>query len=350
MKVKKLLALLLSGVLAASVLTGCGLNKDAVVATLDGQEITLGVANFAARLNQAQYDDFYVAYMGEDVWKTSMSGTGPTMEDNTKNSVISSIQDLYTLEAHMADYGVTLSEEENAAIAAAAKEFMADNSEEAIEALGATEEIVTEYLTLVTIQSKMFNAIAADADTVVSDEDANTSAYSYVYISKKSYTNEAGEAVQYTEEELAELAKTVEAFASEAEAESLDTAAAKYGYTVSAGTFANDTTNLDEAVLTALRGLTEEGQIADLVETDAAYYVLRLDALTDAEATAEHRETIISERQSALYTEVLDGWAAESEWELKEKVWEKVSFDNLFTTTVPTEAVETTEAVESTEN
>lgn len=343
MKVKKLSALLLSGVLAASVLTGCGLDKDAVVATLDGQEITLGVANFAARLNQAQYDDFYVAYMGEEVWKTDMYGMGVTMEDSSKSSVISSIQNLYTLEAHMADYGVTVSDEENAAIVAAAKEFMADNSDKAIEALGATEEIVTEYLTLVTIQNKMYNAIVADADTVVSDEDANTSAYSYVYISKTSHTDESGASVEYTEEELVELADTVEAFASEAAAESLDTAATKYEYTVSTGTFANDTTTLEEAVLTALQAMTEEGQISDVVETDTAYYVLRLDAITDVEATETHRETIISERQQALYTEVLDAWIAESEWKLNEKVWEKVSFDNLFTTTEPTEAVESTE-------
>ena len=51
MKVKRFTTLLVSSVLAASMLVGCGgINKNETVATLDGQEIKLGVANFAARL------------------------------------------------------------------------------------------------------------------------------------------------------------------------------------------------------------------------------------------------------------------------------------------------------------
>ena len=57
---------------------------------------------------------------------------------------------------------------------------MEDNSKDAINALGATQEIVEEYLTLETIQSKMKAAIVAGADTNVTDEEAKTGAYSYV--------------------------------------------------------------------------------------------------------------------------------------------------------------------------
>lgn len=49
---------------------------------------------------------------------------------------------------------------------------MEDNSKDAINALGATQEIVEEYLTLETIQSKMKAAIVAGADTNVTDEEA----------------------------------------------------------------------------------------------------------------------------------------------------------------------------------
>ena len=81
------------------------------------------------------------------------------------------------------------------------------------------------------------------------------------------------------------------------------------------------------------------------METDNYYYVLRLDEITDADATEEHRQEIISQRQSDLYNEVLQGWKDEAEWVLKDKVWDKVTFDNLFTTTV--ESTETTETTES---
>lgn len=351
MRIKKIAASLISSVLAASMLAGCGVNKDAVVATLDGKEITLGVANFSARLQQAQYDDFYVAYFGEDVWSSDLYGNGSTMEDNTKDSVIGSLQELYTVKAHMDDYGVSLTEEEQTAIADAAAGFMSDNTDEAIEALGATEDIVKEYLTLLTVQTKMYDAIIVDADTEVSDEEANTSAYSYVRVSKTTYTDDNGNAVEYTDEQKAELAAKMDVMLHETEELPLETVAENNGYTVSTGTFAADNTTLDEAVLTALQGITEEGGIADVVETDSYYYILRLDKITDEEATEEHRQEIIEERQSDYYTEIVEGWKEASEWTLNEKVWKKVSFDNLFTTVAPeTETVEETESVEGTES
>ena len=347
MNTKKFTALLLSGVMAASVLAGCGgIDKDAVVATLDGQEIKLGVANFAARLQQAQYDDFYTAYFGEDVWNSDRYGNGTTMQDNLKDSVIGSIEDMYVLKNHMDDYGVALSEEDQTAIKTTAAEFMSVNTDDALEAMGATEDIVEEYLTLVTIQTRMREAIIVDADTNVSDEEANTSDYSYVVISKTSYKDADGNTVDYTDEEKADLADTVKKFQSAATTVTLEDAADEFGYTVSTGSFASDTTTLDADVLAALQGLTEEGQVSDVVETDSSYYVLRLDTITDADKTEQHRQEIIGNRQSELYSEVLQGYKDEAEWVLNEKVWKTVTFDNLFTTTVESTETETVDSTE----
>lgn len=332
MRTRKLTALLLSGVMAASILTGCGgVDKDAVVATFDGTEVALGVPNFSARLQQASYDDFYVAYFGEDVWSSDLYGNGTTMEETIKDSVMQSMFDTYVLEAHMADYGVELSEEDKNAIIETAAAFIAANDKDALDALGADQEIVERYLTLATIQNRMRTAIVAEADIQVSDEEANTSAYSYVRVSKTTYTDADGNSAEYTEEELAELSETMEAFAAEAKTGNLEDAAEKYEYSVSSGTFTADNETLDEAVLTALKGL-KEGEISDVIGTDSYYYVVRLDAKTDAEATETTRQNLISQRQSEYYDEVLSGWEEEHEWEIKDDVWEKVTFDNLFTT------------------
>lgn len=334
-------ALLLSGALAASVLTGCGgLNKDATVATLDGEEISLGVANFAARLQQVTYDDFYVSYFGDDVWSSSV-GDG-TMEDMTKSSVMDSVEELYILQKHADEYDVALSEDEKAAITAAAEDFIAANSDAALEAMGADQDIVEEYLSLLTIQSKMRAAIIVDADTDVSDEEANVSTFSYVRISKSTYTDADGNSAAYTEEEQEQLAKTVGIFVAQAKAGDLDEVSEEYGYTVYTATFTADDSSLDESLYEGVKDL-EEGEVSDVIDTDDYYYVARLDAKTDADATEQNRQSIISQRQSDLYDEVLEGWKEESEWIVKDKVWAKVSFDNLFTT-----VQESTETVEDT--
>ena len=344
---KRLMALLLSGVLAVSMFAGCGSEHDktAVVATDGTTDITLGLANFAARFSQAQQDDFYVAYFGQSVWNTDMYGYGTTMEDDMKSSVLQSLYAMYAMKNHMADYGVEITAEDVAAISAVAESFISSNSAEAIEALGADREVVEAYLELLTIQSRMYDEIIKGADINVSDEEAKTSAYSQVYVSKTSYQNEEGNSVDYTEEERAVLAETVAAFAADAKANGLQAAAETYGYTVTTGTY-NANASVVAEVAEALKAMTADGQVSGVIELENAYYVVQMDSIVDAAATESNRQSIISARQSELYTEVVDGFVAESEWKVKNNVWESVSFDNLFTLTLretATEEAETTE-------
>lgn len=333
---KRLMALLLSGVLAVSMFAGCGaeMDKTATVATDGTNNISLGVANFAARLTQAQYDDFYVAYFGENVWRTDMYGYGTTTEDDLKANVMDSLYAMYAMKAHMADYGVEITTDDVTAISAAAESFISANSAEAVEALGAEREVVEEYLTLLTIQSRMYNEIIKDVDTNVSDEEANTSAYSQVYVSKTSYTDADGNTVEYTAEELEALAQNVKAFAEAAKANGLEAAAETYGYDVTTGTYNADSTVIAE-VETALTAMTEDGAVSDLIELENAYYVVQMDAVTDAEATESNRQAIISERETTLYTGVVDGYLESMVWELDEDLWAQVTFDNLFTVYLP---------------
>lgn len=347
MRKTRFAALMLSGVMAASILAGCGgVNKDAVVAVFDETEVPLGVPNFAARLQQAYSDDMYNYYFGGSAWDQDLSGTGVTTQEEVKNSVMDAMFELYTLDAHAQEYGVTVSEEEQTKIAEAAAAFLAANSKEAAEELGADTGVVEEYLRLLTVQAKMREAIIADTDTNVSDAEANTSAYSYVRISKTSYTDADGNTAEYTEEELQALQDTVKAFAAEAQEKTLEEAAEAQTYTVSTGTFTAEEDSLDEAVLAALKAL-DEGAVSDVIDTENAYYVVRLDAKTDAEATEATRESIIREREDALYEEVLTGWQETHTWEVKEDVWKEVKFDRLFTTIEPVEETEEADVTEA---
>ena len=105
MNSRKITALLLSSAMALSVLTGCGgVNKDKTVATLNGEPVKLGVANFAARFGQAGADDFYTAYFGKNVWTSDLYGNGTTGQDNFKDSVMDSLEDMYVLQLHMDEH------------------------------------------------------------------------------------------------------------------------------------------------------------------------------------------------------------------------------------------------------
>ena len=58
---KKAAVLTAAGALAAMTVTGCSgsINTDSVVAIVGEDDITLGLANFYARMTQGQYETYY---------------------------------------------------------------------------------------------------------------------------------------------------------------------------------------------------------------------------------------------------------------------------------------------------
>lgn len=343
MRLKKLAALVLAGVLCVTSMVGCGVNADETAATLGEQTVSAGVVNFMCKYQKAMYDDLYISYFGEDYWEQDLYGYGTTMEEDLKDYVMATLHDLYTLQAHMSDYGVELTEEEKTAITEAAQAFIAANSEEAIEEFMATEEIVTEVLTLYTIQAKMYNAIIADVDTEVSDEEANMRGITLVEIGIDGAYDEDYNYVSYTDDEIAAIKSTAEKIVTEMSSSDLETAAENNGYTASESSYNKLDDTMDETLLAALNALGE-GQTSGVIETTSALYIARIDAEVDEDATAENREAIIAERESTLYSEVLDAWQEDDGWTVNDSVVEEIDFHNILTQTS-----ESTEDADSTE-
>ena len=177
---KKILILAMAGMLAATSLTGCGSFKDDdVVAVVGDKEITADIANFYARYTQAQYETYYAGYLGEDMWN-SEAMEGQTYEESVKDSVLKQLETMILLEEHMGDYEVSLSDKEKNAIESTAKEFDEANALEDKEKISGSLKTVKRVMTLMAIQQKMTEAIQADADTEVSDEEAAQKSMQYV--------------------------------------------------------------------------------------------------------------------------------------------------------------------------
>ncbi len=333
MRTKKVTALLLTAaMLTGMTVSGCGnkINDTATFATLDDTTITMGVANFCAKYEQAMYDSYYMAIFGENMWESDLYGNGNTMTQDVKDEIEEELQTLYLLQAHMDEYDISVSEEEEAAILKAADDFIAANSKEAVKQIGAeNKDNVTELLRLRTIQNKMHNRIIEDADTEVTDEEAAQRSFSYVSVSTSGATDADGNQVEYTEEEKADLKSAAQEVA---KAEDFDAAAEAAGYTVSTASYGSaedENATMDTAVLEAADAL-KEGEVSDVIETDSAYYVVRLDSEHDEEATASKKEELISQKQEDYYNDILDGWKEASKWTLNESEWAKVTFEDHF--------------------
>lgn len=202
----------------------------------------------------------------------------------------------------MKDYNVELTEEENKKIEGAAKEFVKENKESAKEVVSGDEETVKRVLSLITIQEKMRQAMIADVDTNVTDEEAAQKSMQYVFFSFTK-TGEDGKTSTMSDEEKAELKKTAEQFIKGAEkAEDFEAYAKEAGYTATTKTFDAEETSPSEELIKAADAL-KEGEFTDVIEISTGYYVAKVTSLFDEEATETEKGNIVKERQNKRFNE-----------------------------------------------
>lgn len=343
MRTKKVIALLLAGVmLAATALSGCGteeIDKEATVLTVDGTEVSLGFANFVARYEQAQRDQFYVTYMGEDVWESDADGDGLTTEDTTKADIMTMIQSWFVLDGIKGDYGVEVSADMMAQITETAEQFMADNTEEAIAQLGATQEYVEAMLYYTVLESQIQEMIEAEATITVTDEDAKQRTFSYIMLSGVGETNEeTGLYEAYDEATLAEKEKEAESAVERAKTD-FDAVAEEFGYEDNTYSYGPDDATMDAAIIEAADGL-KEGEISGLIKGTNGYFVIRLDSEYDKEASDKNKASLIEAERVAYYEGVVAELVEAADIVVDEKQWEKVKFDSLFTIATGEETTE----------
>lgn len=320
------------GALAAMTATGCSgsIDTDAVVATVGEEDISLGVANFYARMTQGQYETYYAGMMGttgEAMW-TQDAGEDQTYEDSVKDGLMESLQNMYLISQHASDYDVSLTEEEEEAITAAAEQFDADNTDSAKETVSGYKKDIEKYLELITIQSKMDSKMREGVDEEVSDEEAAQKSMQYVYFSYTT-TDDTGNSTELTDEEKENLKTSAQSLADRVKnGEDLETVAGELGVEVQTATFDSESTTPNENLVTAADALAAEGDVTDVVETDSGLYVAKLTSLLDREATDQEKTNIIEQRKQDQYDSLLEEWRDASDIKVNEKVWKKVDFDD----------------------
>ena len=345
---KKKIAALVMTVLMAVSLAGCSktevLDGTLVAATLDGTtEVPLGEISLMLRYDQAEMQSTYGSLFGYDnMYGEDMYGDGTLYGEYAKESLIEEFELLYVLEAEASDYGVEITDEEAEEIAEAAALFIEENSEEAVLALGVDEEMAGHVLTLYTIQDKMYDALTADADIEVTDEEAAQKTVSYVYVSTSgTETDDDGNTIDLTDEELEELMDRMELVLEYAEEYGdLDEAAAQVNidlaldesdeelaaYDVTYG--ADDSPFAYDEIYEAAEALDDGESV--LVELDDYIYVLFMVTTFDEEATEEEKVTLLEEKIDDYYDEACDALIEEHEFVTDDDVLALLTFDRAY--------------------
>ncbi|MBR5336792.1 MAG: SurA N-terminal domain-containing protein [Lachnospiraceae bacterium] len=328
---KKIAGAILAAVMTASfILSGCSANSidpGTTVATIGDTKIAFGLANILLRMQQANYDTYYKAYFGDDMWTKDEDGSGETLGENVKKGVMDSLQEMYAADAHKSEYNIELTEQEMNTIKETAKSFMNRNGSVVKSGYAVTrEEDVAELLRLYTVRTKVANAIKATADKNVTDEEAAQRSFSYVSLDLNSKAGENGDVVDLTDDEKAEVRKKMAKLAEDAKAGgNFDELAKAIDETVKTDSYGkNDDGTVEEVRKEADK--LKEGEYSEPFEADGLLFVIRLDKEFDREATDNKKKSIISEREQAKYEEVTTPWKEALEVKTEE-TWSKVGFE-----------------------
>ncbi len=344
----------LTALSAVVMMTGCSkINPNETLVTIkteDGTKdtISLGYGNFAARYQQAMYDQYLLAYYGEDMWKSDMSGSGSTLQEDTKDGVLEDMESQYLAKVHADDYGVKLSKEQKNDIAEAAKKFISDNDKESLKAMGATEEYVKEYLEYRTYYSLVSAAAKEAADPDIKDEDCWMRSFSYVLFDTTGKTDADGNKTDLTDDEIAEMKTQAKELST---SEDFDAKVEELGLTTQNFSYLkgeSEDESMDMSVIKEAEKLKEGEQSGVITVEGTGMYVIKLTADHDEDASQTKRESL----QSEAFDKLMDEWKEAITWKVNDKVWEKVQFDSLFkapeTKEDSTEAEDTTAVEEET--
>ncbi len=351
---KKAVAAALGVSLAMCVLAGCSskeepFDTEATAMTINGEEVSAGELNFVAHYVQSQYQYTYDYYYGDNSFSYEIY-SGYTVGDMMKEQTLEYVEEMILARQHADEYGVSLTDEEKAAITEAAEAFLEANDEDILEKMSATKETVEEYLTLETLEQKMEPAMTADVDTEVSDEEAAQRRIRYVLIPAETEESdeEDEEEIEVTDEDETEeetedpawTAAMDEAYAKAEEVISLiddgmdfDDALEQVDDSLSSHetTFGADNATVSDELVTYTDGLPDETLVTTPIEASTGYYVAYVVNELDREATDEEIESIIEDRIDDAITDLFSIWADEAEVETDDDVIATVVYDyNLY--------------------
>ncbi len=359
---------LLTGTMLAAALSGCGEKKvdgTAPALTIGDETVSIGMADFYLRYQQAQNTAMMISYgllqEGGSFWDgqyaaATSSTEAMTYGENLKEAARDSIAEAVVLRQHFGDYDLEFPADLETASAEAAAAVMEANAD-ALAEIGTTQADVEEALKLMAYRPLMFDAVTADTDREVTDEEAAQTTITFARASLKTTDPESGAQTDVTDEQKGvlhtELTTLLESMKEENDPEAdMSVKAAEIdneNITVLTRSYGSDDTTLPDEVKEAAAAL-EDGQMSDeVIEAADYYYIVRLDHLLDREKTDQQKETIIAQRLRDDFTAKLDEWK-EAAGVTEEEAWKKLEVTDAHTYTLKIPEVEETasSAAEST--
>lgn len=330
-RIMKYAAAALVAATAVSTLGGCEqLEKkapeDTVAVSFGDTNIMLDEVTYMIRSMEYTYE----SYFGSNICGNDMGdGSGMTVGDYIKQMSLSQLRQTLVLNEYAKKNGIELSDDQKAKVDEAIEKLQTE-SEDYLEAVGATDELIEKTYTENAIANLVYMDLVADVDTTVGDDEFLRKKIAYVKLTPSELTettaaNEATTEVS-SDEDSSEEASSIENTEAESESASKDVttsteeASSEKASTEAVSTEEASSENVSELSSeastedsTEAETLSEEEQERQDAMNDAADKILKefeegndaadfiSDYQNDSHFTATNSEISISEDGTAVY-------------------------------------------------
>lgn len=336
-RIMKYAAAALVAATAVSTLGGCEqLEKkapeDTVAVSFGDTNIMLDEVTYMIRSMEYTYE----SYFGSNICGNDMGdGSGMTVGDYIKQMSLSQLRQTLVLNEYAKKNGIELSDDQKAKVDEAIEKLQTE-SEDYLDAVGATDELIEKTYTENAIANLVYMDLVADVDTTVGDDEFLRKKIAYVKLTPSELTettaaNEATTEVS-SDEDSSEEASSIENTEAESESASKDVttsteeASSEKASTEAVSTEEASSENVSELSSeastedsTEVETLSEEEQERQDAMNDAADKILKefeegndaadfiSDYQNDSHFTATNSEISISEDGTAVYN--ASAWA-----------------------------------------
>ena len=288
-RIMKYAAAALAAATAVSTLGGCEqiekkAPEDTVAVSFGDTNIMLDEVTYMIRSMEYTYE----SYFGSNICGNDMGdGSGMTVGDYIKQMSLSQLRQTLVLNEYAKKNGIELSDDQKAKVDEAIEKLQTE-SEDYLEAVGATDELIEKTYTENAIANLVYMDLVADVDTTVGDDEFLRKKIAYVKLtpSELTETTAADEATTEvsSDEDSSEEASSIENTEAESESASKDV-------TTSTEEASSENASTDAASTEAVS--TEEASSENVSE-------LSSEASTEDSTEAETLSEEEQERQDAM--------------------------------------------------
>ncbi len=351
---------LFSIILIMLLLTGCGRKKTEIVLTTDFEENEVfRIEESSCMKNEVMVylvnsENSYNVLFGPEIWKTkipssievppdtaqssqasenrisvSMENSAAseiTVEEKYKDTILARLAQIKALNLLAAKRGLTLNEEEEQKIQAAARFYMDSLNEKEIELLDVTVDDIYNMYRDYAIADKLYHEVTDSIEPEISDDAARTITIGSILVKTyktDAYGNRISYSQEYTEkayERALEIKKMID------EGTEFDVLADSYYNEDSQSEYTFGRGIMPYALEEAAFSLGIE-EVSDIIRTEYGYHIIKCRSTFNKEETEKNKQTIINKTKQDTFNAMYEEYVTTLKSNLNDPLWQSISYE-----------------------